>query len=320
MTRDRWNVLLPPTIDPRGPRSIEDVATFAHWDDYEDRSALLDDVDRYEAIVVRVSEVSRELIEAATDLQVVAKHGAGMDNIDVAAASEAGVIVCNTPGANARSVAEHAITLLSAVRRNVVEADRAVRSGSWGRHRFQGRELQGTTLGLFGFGDIAREVATIAAAYGTSVVAYDPYVSAEEMPDHVDPVEEQAALFSRADAASVHTPLTEETRGAIGTEELTRLGEEGVIVNTSRGGIVDEDALLDALASGAIEGAGLDVFAEEPPAADDPLLSRDDVVLTPHVGGLTDEAMERMSRRAAENVRTVYDGGVPDSTVKADRL
>jgi D-3-phosphoglycerate dehydrogenase len=320
MAPEQWTVLLPETIDPAGPESIRDIATFTHIDEYDDRAALLADVGRYDAVVVRVTELSADLLAAADSLQVVAKHGAGLDNVDVEAATERGIVVCNTPGANSRSVAEHALALALAVRRRVLPADAHVRDGGWERHRFASTELTDDTVGLFGFGDIARETAALLEGFGATVLAYDPYVGAEAMAPDVEKVGTTDALFERSDLVSVHAPLTEATRGAIGAAELAALGPGGSIVNTSRGGIVDEDALLEALESGAVAGAGLDVFAEEPPAPDDPLLGRDDVVVTPHVGGLTDEALERMSRGAAANVRTVYEGGIPESTVNAEAL
>lgn len=320
MTGESWNVLLPPTIDPSGPDAVADIATFTSMDEYENRSALLDDVDRFDAIVVRVSEIPAELIDAATNLEVISKHGAGLDNVDVAAASENGVVVCNTPGANSRAVAEHAITLILAARRNVLPADREVRAGGWERHEFEGRELKDDTIGLLGFGNIARETARIADGFDMDRMAYDPFVPAERMPDGVRKVESQLDLFERADVVSVHTPLTQETKGTVSTAELSALGGEGVLVNTSRGGVVDESALVEALDAGTVAGAGIDVFATEPPADDHPLLDRDNVVLTPHIGGLTREAMERMSQQALANVRTVYEGGLPESTVNADAL
>lgn len=320
MSAERWDVLLPPTIDPSGPDSIADIASFTGLDEYPDREALLADADRFDAIVVRVTELSADLIDAATDLKVISKHGAGVDNVDIEAASRNGVAVCNTPGVNARSVAEHAIGLVLAVRKSLLPADEEVRSGGWERHRFENRELAADALGLLGFGDIAREVAAIGRGFEMTCLTYDPFVAAEETPAHVEMVETKSELFERADAVSVHTPLTPETRDAVSSAELDALGPDGVVVNTSRGGVVDEAALVDALERDAIAGAGIDVFAAEPPDASHPLFDHRNAVLTPHVGGVTREALERMSRRAAANVRTVYEGDLPESTLNADAL
>lgn len=311
----QWEVLLPQQIDPSGPESIAEFARCTGMDEYESVEAALDDVGRYDAIIVRVAPLDAQVIERAERLQVIAKHGVGVDNVDVEAASDRGIVVCNTPGANARSVAEHAIALLFGVRRNLRTADRHVRDAGWNRSAFVGREIAGDTLGLFGFGAIARETADLAQGVGQTVLTYDPYVADDDVPAYVERVTETVDLFERADAVSVHAPLTPETRGVVSTDELTALGDHGVVVNTSRGALVDETALLDALEEGRLGGAALDTFADEPPGPDHPLYARNDVLLTPHVGGVTTDALARTSRRAATNVRTVYEGGIPESTV-----
>jgi len=317
---ERWEVLLPERIDPSGPASIAEFARCTSMDEYDSRGAALDDIGRYDAVVVRTATIDAGVIDRADRLQVIAKHGSGLDNVDVAAASRRNVVVCNTPGVNARSVAEHAIALLFGVRRNLRTADRHVREGGWERHAFAGRELAGDSLGLMGYGSIARETATIARGIGQQILAYDPHQADEDFPDDVVRVDDLVELCDRSDAVSIHVPLVEGTRHAISTAELAALGERGVLLNTSRGGIVDEPALVEALEGGVVGGAGLDNFQSEPPDADNPLLDRDDVLLTPHVGGVTEQALERMSRRAAANVRTVYEGGLPESTVNGDAI
>ncbi|MDX1744857.1 MAG: hydroxyacid dehydrogenase, partial [Halobacteriales archaeon] len=282
--------------------------------------SLLDDIDRFEAIIVRVASIDAELIERATSLRVVSKHGVGLDNIDIDTASAHGVVVCNTPGANSRAVAEHALTLLLTVRKGVSRADRDVRNGEWARSRYIAPEVGGTTFGLFGVGDIGSLVSEFGRGLGMDMVGYDPYVPAEAFPDGVEKVADKEAFFDRVDHVTVHTPLTPETEGAVGRDELAAIGPDGIVVNTARGGIVDEEALLAALESGDIGGAGLDVRVDEPPAPEDPLLERDDVVFSPHVAGASADALREMSRRAAANVRTVFDGGLPETTVNADDL
>jgi phosphoglycerate dehydrogenase-like enzyme len=318
MPADQWEILLPGTIHPAGPESIAKFASFMSIDEYDDWDEFLADCDRFEAMIVRVTEISPDILNAADSLQVVAKHGAGLDNIDIPAASDHSVVVCNTPGANARSVAEHALMLILATRKRVVEADSTIRDGGWNRHQLENRELADDTLGLFGFGNIARELTDIVAGLDIELATFDPYVDEFEVPDAVEMVSATTTLFERSDIVSIHTPLTEQTRHAVGEAELTALGPNGTVVNTSRGGIVDEAALLKLLREGQLGSAGLDVFDQEPPADDDQLFNRDDIVLTPHMGGLTVEAMERMSQGAADNVRTVYEGGIPESTVNTD--
>jgi D-3-phosphoglycerate dehydrogenase len=316
----KWEVLLPTAIDPAGPESLADIAHCTGMDEYEDSEAALADVARYDAVIVRTVRLDADLIDRADRLQVIAKHGTGLDNVDVDAASRRGIVVCNTPDANTQSVAEHTLALLFGVRRRLHTADRHVRSGGWDRSAFTGRELADDTLGLLGFGNIARSVADLAQGVGTTVVVYDPYVSADAVPPEITLVDSVPDLCDRADALSLHVPLTDDTRHLIGRAELERLSENGILVNTARGAVVDEDSLAEALAEGVIAGAGLDTFASEPPGADHPLASRDDVLLTPHVGANTEQALVRMSQQAVDNVRTVYEGGLPDSTVNREAV
>ena len=315
-----WQILCPPEMDPAGPASITDFATSTGINEYDSTEAALDDIDQYDGVIVRLAELDREVIERADRLKVIAKHGTGLDNVDIEAASEHGIVVCNTPGVNARSVAEHTIALLFGVERNLHTADRHVRSGGWERGAHTGAELQGLTLGLMGYGSIAQEVAEIARGIGLDIITYDPHRDPNAVPDGVDRVTTFLELFERADAVSLHVPLTDETHNAVSTEQLEALGEHGVLINTARGGIVDETALVEALETDTIRGAGLDNFEQEPPREDHPLFDQDNVLLTPHIGGVTRDALARMSRGAAENIRTVYDGGLPESTVNREAL
>jgi len=315
-----WQILLPTQIDPAGPSSIADFAVCTGMDEYDSVDAALADIAKYDAVIVRVAELSAEVLDRATNLKIIAKHGSGLDNVDIEAASRNGIVVCNTPGVNSRSVAEHAIALQFGVRRHLAAADRHVRDGGWERSAYTGHELQGDTLGLMGFGAIAEETASIARGIGQDVVVYDPYISDDDVPAEIDRVEDLTDLFGRSAVVSIHVPLVDGTRHAVSTAELDALGETGILINTARGGIVDETALLDALDEGVIGGAGLDNFEEEPPADDHPLFDREDVLLTPHIGGVTHEALERMSREATANVRTVFEGGLPESTVNREAL
>ncbi|MFB6124100.1 MAG: hydroxyacid dehydrogenase [Haloferacaceae archaeon] len=313
---DRWHVLLPRHIHSAGPDSLADVATYASLDDYADRAALLADADRFDAVVFRMLDPDQEFVEAATNLQVLAKHGVGLDGVDVEAATERGVVVCNTPGANAHAVAEHTMALLFAVRRQLREADRDVRNGEFDRGRYVAGELRGDTLGVLGCGDIGSEVAALADAVGMDVRTYDPYL--DVFPDEVAPVDSRTDLFEAADAVSLHVPLNEETRGLVGDDELALL--DGELINVARGGVVDEAALVDALDAGTVTGAGVDVYDEEPPGEDYAPFDFENVVCTPHVGAMTTDALRAASVRACENVRTVYEGGVPESTVNPDAV
>ncbi len=316
----RWEVLLPMHIDPSGPESITDIAQCTSMAEYGSYDAALDDIGRYDAVIVRVAPIDADVINQADRLQVIAKHGSGVDNVDIEAASRRNIVVCNTPGANAQSVAEHAIALLFGVSRHLHTADRHVRSGGWERAAFTGTELSETTLGLYGFGNIARKTADLARGMGMSVLAYNPKKPDAAFPEGVSRIETFSKLFERATAVSIHVPLTDRTRHSVSTAELAALGEQGILINTARGAVVDETALVEALDAGRLGGAGLDTFETEPPGASHPLSGRDDVLLTPHVGGATEQALGRMSRRAAANVRSVYDGTIPDSTRNRDAI
>jgi D-3-phosphoglycerate dehydrogenase len=317
---ETWQVLLPKSIDPSGPESIADFADCTGMDEYGSYDAALADIDQYDAVIVRVAPLDADVIQRAEKLKVIAKHGAGLDNVDIGAASERGIVVCNTPGANAQSVAEHAIASLFGLRRHLHTADRHVRSGEWERASFTGRELTKDTLGLYGFGNIAQRTAEMATGMGMRVVAYDPRKPDDAFPEGVSRAERFEGLFERSDAVSIHVPLTDHTHHSISTDELAALGDHGVVVNTARGAVIDEDALVEALEGGVVGGAALDTFESEPPGEGHPLYDRADVLLTPHVGGVTTQALARMSRQAAANVRTVYEGEIPDSTRNREGL
>lgn len=319
MTR-KWNVLLPPTIDPVGPDSLSDIANCKSRAEYEDEDALLADIDQYDAIITRTQPVTAELIAAAERLKVITKHGAGVDNIDIEAATDHGVIVSNTPGENTTSVAEHTVMLLLSAKRNVIRADRATRNADWRRQDFRGHELNNRTLGLFGAGNAGQKVAELLSGFDVSCVAYDPYVDPEVLPENVSLVETTHELFKRAEDVSVHTPLTDETYHAIGKDQLEALPEDGVIVNTARGGVIDEEELATVLQEGSIAGAGIDVFENEPPTSDNPLLECETAVFTQHNAGVAVEALENVSRAVAANVRTVYEGGVPETILNPEAL
>lgn len=318
----QWQVLLPEKMDETGPESISDFAESTWLSEYDDHDALLEDVEKYDAMIVRAAslQVTEDLLDRAENLKVVSKHGVGVDNIDIPAASERSVIVCNTPGANAQAVAEHTLGLVLAVRKRIREADRDLRNGVWQRDKYASPELREATLGVFGCGDIGTNTTRFAAQIGAECLAYDPYLAEDDAPVNVEKVGSKAELFDRSNIVCVHAPLTDETRGAISTAELEQLGADGILVNTSRGGIVDEDALVTALENDDLAGAGVDVFVEEPPGQDHPLMELGDAILTPHIAGTTTTSARKKSLRAAENIRTVYNGNIPDSTLNVRGL
>lgn len=235
-------------------------------------------------LIVGVESVTSKVLDAGP-LRVVVKYGAGTDNIDLDAARERRVHVEAVPGANARAVAELTITLLLALARHVLHHDRLVRSGSWDRRI--GVELGGRLLGIVGYGSVGRQVAGLARALGMEVVAHDPFVTTSDVP-----LVDLPTLLSTSDAVTLHVPLTADTRGMIGARELARMRPGAFLVNTARGGIVDEGALAAALAEGRLVGAASDVFEREPPEGS-PLLRLDNFVASPHAGAATVEAARR---------------------------
>lgn len=263
----------------------------------------------YDALVVRSqTQVTAEVIEAAESLKVIARAGIGLDNVDVEAATRRGVMVVNAPQSNIISAAEHTIALLLAQARNVPRADRALRAGTWERSAFQGVELQGKTIGVVGLGRVGALVAQRAAAFGMRVIAFDPYVPrerAKEMGVELMPTLE--ALLVQADFVTIHLPRTPDTEGLIGEHELSMVKEGARLVNTARGGIVDEAALLKALEDGRLAGASLDVFANEPTTRS-PLFELDNVVVTPHLGASTAEAQDKAGVTVAEMVALALKG------------
>ncbi len=270
---------------------------------------LAKEIAPYDALVVRSqTKVTAEVIEAAENLKVVARAGIGLDNVDVEAATRRGVMVANAPQSNIVSAAEHTFALLLAQARNIPQANDALKHGDWERTRFEGVELQGKTLGVIGIGRVGALVAHRAAAFGMRVIAFDPYVPrerAKEMGVELMPTLE--ALLVQADFITIHLPRTPETEGLIGERELSLVKDGARIVNTSRGGIVDEAALAKAIDDGRVAGAGLDVFAEEP-TTESPLFGYEQVVVTPHLGASTTEAQDKAGTSVAEMVRLALQG------------
>lgn len=257
----------------------------------------------YHGLVIRGGvEVTAEVIAAGDKLQVIGRAGVGVDNVDLQAASECGVIVMNTPGANTVATAEHTLALLLAVCRNVPQAALTVRHGSWERPNFRGVELRGKVLGIVGLGRIGRRVARRCRSFGLEVICFDPYLSddrAHEM--HVEKVSFDD-LLARADFITLHAALTPDTRGLISKEAIAKMKPGVRIINTARGALIDEPALAAALESGHIAGAGLDVLTDEPPDPDNPLLHMDNVIVTPHVASSTHEAQREVGIQIVQQV------------------
>ncbi|MGB2934113.1 MAG: phosphoglycerate dehydrogenase, partial [Nostocoides sp.] len=301
-------VLSPATLDALGP-DFE----VRHCDG-ADRSALLAALPAAEAVLIRsATTMDAEAISVAKALKVIARAGVGLDNVDVAAATKAGVMVVNAPTSNITSAAELAVGLMLAAARNIAPANEALKGGAWKRSAYGGVELLDKTVGILGFGRIGQLVAERLKAFGMEVLAYDPYVSAQRAGQLGARLVSLDELLAESDFISIHLPKNAETVGLMGAEALAKVKPGVIIVNAARGGIIDEAALADAIASGRVGGAGIDVFASEPTTAS-PLFGHESVVVTPHLGASTDEAQEKAGVSVAKSVRLALAGDiVPDA-------
>lgn len=266
-------------------------------------AALITALAGVQGLIVRgATQVTAEVFPSCPDLRIVVRAGTGTDNIDSEAAAAAGVTVANTPHANSVSVAELVFAMMLALERHLVPASNDLRQGVWEKSRYQGRELSGRTLGVLGFGRIGREVATRARAFDLTVVAHDPrHRAGSEGFDWVRAVDRDE-VFRVADILTVHVPLHDGTRHLVNARNLALLKADAILVNASRGGVVDESALFDALATGQLRAAAMDVFESEPPPSDHPLLKLPNFLPLPHLGASTAEAQRRAGIEAAERV------------------
>ena len=262
----------------------------------------------YDALIVRSgTKATAEIINASKKLKVIGRAGVGVDNVDIEAATKKGVVVMNTPGGNTISTAEHTVSMLLALNRNIPQANVSMKNGQWDRKKFMSRELSGKKLGIIGLGRIGIEVARRVQAFGMKVIAYDPFLGEKKAEKFEIELVELKDLLERIDFLSVHTPLTSETKHMISDSEFALMKKGVKILNCARGGIVDEKALLGAIENGTIAGAALDVFENEPPK-DNRLLKLDCVIATPHLGAATQEAQVNVAVEIAEQVADVLEG------------
>jgi len=260
-------------------------------------------ISEYDAIIVRSgTKVTREVIESAKNLKIIGRAGVGVDNIDLDAATERGIIVVNAPGGNTVSAAEHTIGLLFAIARKIPQADRSVKEGKWERKKFMGVELRGKTIGIIGLGRVGYEVAKRARALEMEVLAYDPYISEERAKSVGAKLVSLEELLKKSDFITIHVPKTKETEDLISYKEFEMMKDGVYIINTARGGIVNEKALYDAIVKGKVAGAALDVYEKEPPDPNNPLLKLENVITTPHIGASTKEAQRSVGIMIAEDI------------------
>jgi D-3-phosphoglycerate dehydrogenase len=283
--------------------------------DVDTDSDLAEKIGDYEAIIIRsATKLTGDLIDRASKLKVIGRAGVGVDNVDVDAATRRGIVVANAPESTVISAAEHTVGLLVALARNIPQAHAALKQGRWERKAYGGIELADKTLGVLGFGRIGQQVARRASGLGMRVVAFDPFVAPERFRElGVERVERAEDVYAAADFLTLHLPLTSETRGSIGNDAFAEMRDGVYIVNAARGELVDEDALLDALRSGKVAGAALDVFSAEPYSG--PLVELDNVVATPHLAASTEEAQDRAGVIIAEQVAAALEGGLVTNAV-----
>ena len=285
-----------------------------------DEGALCQRIDDYDALIVRSkTRVTARVIAAGTRLKAIGRAGIGVDNIDVPAATERGIVVFNTPDANATTTAELALAHLLSLSRYLPQADRSVRRGEWKPGDFVGTELAGKTVGVIGFGTIGRIVARRCLGFRTRVLAFDPYVVPEVVRETGAEPTDLDSLLANSDYVTLHCPLNDATRNLLDASGFAKMKRGARIINCARGGLIDETALVEALASGHLAGAALDVYAKEPPGTS-PLLALDNVVLTPHVGASTNEAQQAVSVNIAEHIAAFLETGAAQSAVNLPRI
>ena len=280
--------------------AVHDSSTAEFQDELAEASAL---------IVRSATQVDENLLKKAAKLKAIGRAGVGVDNIDIDSATDRGIAVFNAPDGNTIAAAELTVGLILALARHIAAADASLRSGKWDRAAFKGFELNGKTLGLVGAGRIGSEVAKRCRSFAMDVLVYDPYLTEAQVAEFGGSLVDVETVLENADVVSVHVPLTDETRSMFNESALARMKDTAVLINASRGGVVDAAALASALTSGAIAGAALDVYEAEPLAADSPLRGAPNLVMTPHLGASTVEAQEKVATQVAEKVRALLSDG-----------
>lgn len=306
-------VLIPQDITDAGKAYLSEHGyEFVVGSGYDEETMATEIVD-CDALLLRTANVSRKVMESGKKLKVIGRHGVGVDNIDLEAATDLGIQVTNSPLSNGDAVAEHTVALILACGRHLTEMNGHVRSGDWEmRNRIKLMEASGKTLGLVGFGRIASGVAQkCALGLGMKVIAYSRSIAQGkvELPEYITAAGSMDEIFALSDYVSLHIPATEETKGSIDLSCFEKMKESAFLINTARGEVVNQGDLVEALSKGMIKGAALDVLAVEPPAEDDPILSLENVILTPHCGALTYSAFDNMGVHAAMGIHEVLSGG-----------
>ena len=296
-------------VCPEGLQMLDGVAD-VYVADNQDPNNYLDEMKDADALIVRIAKCDGHAIENSPNLKVIGRTGVGYDSVDVKTATAHGIPVVITPGANNRSVAEHAVAMMFALSKNLVEAQQEMCKGNWEiRGAKKAFELEGKTIGILGLGAIGRETAKICEGCGMKVAAYDPFLSKEQVEGYgAVYYENYEDLLKVSDVVSIHVPLTDETKNMISKKQLTEMKKTALIINCSRGGIINETDLVEALKAGEIAGAGTDVFCSEPPKTDDPLLNCPNLIVSPHSAAQTREAVIEMAQMCVKGCLAVAEG------------
>jgi len=311
-------VLISDNLSPIGAEILEKAGLEVTTKTGMTAEELKKEIPAYDGLVIRsATKVTSEILEAATNLKVVGRAGIGLDNVDIPAASKHGVVVMNAPDGNATTAAEHAISMMMALTRNIPQATSSMKEGKWEKKRFMGREVTGKTLGIVGIGRIGGIVADRAKGLRMKVIAFDPHMPKELVDKMGVELVSLDELCERADYISVHVPFTKETKHIVNADKFNKMKKEAMFIDCARGGVVDEEALFDALSTGKIAGAGLDVFAVEPTTRDTPLLGLENFICTPHLGASTSEAQENVAVAIAEQMADYLKTGTVTNAVNA---
>ena len=313
-------VLVADAINEKGIENLKEVADVT-VDTSITPEELVNTISEYHGIIVRSrTKVTREVIEKADNLKIIARAGVGVDNIDLDAATEKGIMVVNSPESTSITVAEHTMGLLLSMARKLTIADKSVKEGKWEKKRFMGVELRNKTLGVIGMGRIGSQVVNRCKAFEMDAVAYDPYLPEEVAKQMGVELTDLETVLKKADFITIHVPLTPETKHLISTKEFEIMKDTAFITNCARGGIIDEDALYDALKNDKIGGAALDVYEDEPPAEDSKLFELDNIVLTPHIAASTKEAQRDAAIIVADEIIDLFKGGTPKNVLNMPRI
>ena len=317
-----YTVLIPQPIAEEGKDYLRERGYDVKIGSGHTIEIMKEEIKGCDALLIRTAPVTAEVLKAGSKLKVVARHGTGVDNIDIPTATELGIYVTNAPESNANSVAEQTIGLMIACARNYIKGNRELVKGNFEiRNQMKGIDLEKKTIGLIGLGRIGLLVAKKARlGLDMNVMAYDPYVNKDKIDPNIELVETRDEIFQRTDFVSLHLPSTPETRNMIGKQVFELMKPTAYLINTARGDLVDEAALVEALQTSQIAGAGLDVYAQEPPARDHPLFQLDNVMLTPHNSTLTKECLVRLAVHAAIGIHEVLSGRTPTWPVNQPKI